>query len=61
MNAAVYTKFNGEIKVQRVEKPQLDPTNEDHKDSIIVQVKATGVCRSDWVSATTTVLLFIYF
>lgn len=43
MKAAVYSSFNGPITVKSIRRPSL-------KDelSIIVQVMATGVCRSDW-------------
>mmetsp|Transcript_16406 Transcript_16406/g.33824 ORF Transcript_16406/g.33824 Transcript_16406/m.33824 type:complete len:382 (-) Transcript_16406:90-1235(-) len=43
MNAAVYKKFNEPIEILSVPRPKLNvPT------SVIVQVMATGVCRSDW-------------
>lgn len=43
MKAALYSDFNARIKVTSVPKPKLNsPT------SVIVQVMATGVCRSDW-------------
>ena len=43
MQAAVYKKFNEPIEILTVPRPKLTaPT------SVIVQVMATGVCRSDW-------------
>ena len=42
MKAAVYEKFQGPISVQHVE----DPKPNDH--GVIISVKATGLCRSDW-------------
>lgn len=42
MKAAVYEKFQGPISVQNVE----DPKPNDH--GVIISVKATGLCRSDW-------------
>ena len=43
MKAAVYHEFSGPINYRSVPKPTLtSPT------SIVVQVMATGVCRSDW-------------
>jgi len=42
MNAAVYTSFGGPIRVQRVPIPQVPD------DGVLIQVQATGVCRSDW-------------
>ena len=43
MNAAVYKEFNGPITIMSVPKPKLNSST-----SVIVQVMATGVCRSDW-------------
>lgn len=43
MEAAVYTEFGGKIAVKTV----LRPTLQDDF-SVIVNVMATGVCRSDW-------------
>ena len=42
MKAAVYDKFGGTISVRDVEEPEITA------DSVIVQVMATGICRSDW-------------
>lgn len=43
MNAALYRSFGGPIRVERVPIPTVPPT-----DGVLLQVKATGVCRSDW-------------
>lgn len=43
MKAAVYKKFNEPIEILSVPKPKIRSP-----DSVIVQVMATGVCRSDW-------------
>ena len=43
MKAAVYKEFNGPITIMSVPKPKLNSST-----SVIVQVMATGVCRSDW-------------
>ena len=42
MKAAVYEKFKGEISVKEVPSP----TPAIH--GVIVKVKATGMCLSDW-------------
>ena len=42
MRAAVYTEFHGDIVVRSVPKPSAPP------GGVLVAVKATGVCRSDW-------------
>ncbi|MEL4455679.1 zinc-dependent alcohol dehydrogenase family protein [Lutimonas vermicola] len=42
MKAAVYETFQGPISVQNVE----DPKPNDH--GVVISVKATGLCRSDW-------------
>ncbi len=42
MRAAVFEKFQGEISIQNVP----DPTPKE--DGVVVQVTATGLCRSDW-------------
>jgi len=42
MKAAVFEKFQGQITIQNV----TDPTPKD--TGVIVKVKATGLCRSDW-------------
>ena len=43
MKAAVYRSFGGPIRVENVPIP---PPPE--RDGVVIQVKATGVCRSDW-------------
>ena len=42
MKAIIYEKFQGPINIQNV----LDPTPRNH--GVVVKVKATGLCRSDW-------------
>jgi len=42
MKAAIYDSFGGPITIQEVATPQLP------NDGVIIQVMATGVCRSDW-------------
>jgi alcohol dehydrogenase len=42
MRAALYEEFTGPVHVQRVADPQ--PT----RRGVIIQVGATGLCRSDW-------------
>lgn len=42
MQAAVYEEFNGPIRVRQVARPTC-PT-----DGVVIEVRATGVCRSDW-------------
>lgn len=42
MKAAIYHQFSGPVSVERVE----DPTPSKH--GVVLQVKATGLCRSDW-------------
>ncbi len=42
MKAAVYETFQGPISIQNVE----DPVPKNH--GVIVSVRATGLCRSDW-------------
>eukprot|EP00977_Amphora_coffeiformis_P006878 scaffold1506_cov179-Amphora_coffeaeformis.AAC.15 len=42
MKAAVYRQFGGPIRVENVPIPKCPA------DGVIVQVKACGVCRSDW-------------
>lgn len=42
MTAAVYQSFGGPIRVERVPVPRAPA------DGVVLQVKATGVCRSDW-------------
>ena len=42
MKAAIFRKFSGPISVEEVPDPELPP------DGAIIQVGATGLCRSDW-------------
>ena len=42
MNAAVFKEFQGPISIQNVP----DPSPKHH--GVIIKVKATGLCRSDW-------------
>lgn len=42
MRAAIYEKFQGPITIQNV----VDPTPKNH--GVVIKVKATGLCRSDW-------------
>ena len=42
MKAAIFHEFRGTITVESVE----DPTPSD--DGVVIEVKATGLCRSDW-------------
>ncbi|KAL7562411.1 hypothetical protein ACA910_007722 [Epithemia clementina (nom. ined.)] len=42
MEAAVYDAFGGPIRIRRVPLPTCP------RDGVIVHVRATGVCRSDW-------------
>ncbi|NNE34432.1 MAG: alcohol dehydrogenase catalytic domain-containing protein, partial [Rhodothermales bacterium] len=42
MRAALFDQFGGEIRVECVADPEPRP------DDIVVQVKANGICRSDW-------------
>ena len=42
MRAAVYSAFGGPITVQELPKPEAPP------GGVLIEVKATGVCRSDW-------------
>jgi alcohol dehydrogenase len=42
MKAAVYETFKGPINIQNVP----DPVPTDH--GVVIQVKANGICRSDW-------------
>jgi len=42
MRAAVYEEFKGPISVQTVADPTPSPTG------IVLEVKACGICRSDW-------------
>eukprot|EP00957_Ditylum_brightwellii_P111308 8488457-Ditylum_brightwellii.AAC.1 len=42
MRAAVYEKFGGPIQIRNIPIPTPPP------NGVLIQVKATGVCRSDW-------------
>jgi alcohol dehydrogenase len=42
MKAAVYNTFNGFIKITQVDDPVLTETE------AIIEVRASGICRSDW-------------
>lgn len=42
MKAAVYEKFGGSITIEDVPDPQVPI------DGVVIRVKATGICRSDW-------------
>ena len=43
MKAAIYESFNEEISIQNVPIPKLQ-----HSNGVLIQLMATGVCRSDW-------------
>ena len=42
MKAAVYSTFNGAIEIKQVDDPVVTETE------AIIEVKASGICRSDW-------------
>ena len=42
MRAIIYESFGGPLSIQNV----LDPSPSD--DGVVIKVKATGLCRSDW-------------
>ena len=42
MKAAYYSTFNGKIEIKQVEDPVVTKTD------AIIEVKASGICRSDW-------------
>jgi alcohol dehydrogenase len=42
MKAAVYNTFNGAIEIKQVDDPVVTETE------AIIEVKASGICRSDW-------------
>jgi alcohol dehydrogenase len=42
MRAAIYNEFSQPLTVQNVPDPTPD------KDSVVIRVRATGLCRSDW-------------
>ena len=45
MRAAVYRSFGGPITVEEIPVPSI---TENGDDAVLIQVLATGVCRSDW-------------
>ncbi|KAG7351716.1 alcohol dehydrogenase [Nitzschia inconspicua] len=47
MRAAIFRSFGGPIEIEEVDRPTIDKEEED-ANSVILQVMATGVCRSDW-------------
>ena len=42
MKAAIYRAFSGPISVEDVEQPEAD------EHGVVLEVRANGVCRSDW-------------
>jgi alcohol dehydrogenase len=42
MRAALYDAFEGPITIQEVPDPTPEP------DGVVIRVKATGICRTDW-------------
>jgi len=42
MKAALYESFNTPLSIKNVPDPVPDP------DGVVIRVKATGICRSDW-------------
>jgi alcohol dehydrogenase len=42
MQAAIYYKFGDPIRIETIPIPECPP------DGVLIQVKAVGVCRSDW-------------
>lgn len=42
MKAALFTSFQSRLKIENVPDPILS------EDSVVIRVKATGICRSDW-------------
>lgn len=42
MKVAIYHDFNGSISIENVNDPVLD------EEGVIIEVKASGICRSDW-------------
>ena len=42
MKAAIYKAFNGEIKIEQLDDPVMGEAD------AIIEVKASGICRSDW-------------
>ena len=55
MRAAIYRNFGGRIEIESVLRPSLSAPSssksgeyDSNDDAVILQVMATGVCRSDW-------------
>jgi alcohol dehydrogenase len=42
MKAALFTQFRSPLRVVEVDEPVL------HDDAVVIDVRACGVCRSDW-------------
>ena len=42
MKAVVFESFGGKLNIQDVNKPM------PKSHGVVIRVKATGVCRSDW-------------
>ncbi len=42
MKAAIFREFQGPITVEQVSDPVVD------EDGVVIEVKANGICRSDW-------------
>lgn len=42
MKAAFFSEYKGKITIEQLPEPELP------KDGVLVKVKATGICRSDW-------------
>ncbi|MBN2129160.1 MAG: alcohol dehydrogenase catalytic domain-containing protein, partial [Sedimentisphaerales bacterium] len=42
MRAVVFDSFGGPLRVAQVADPEV------HDDGVVIQVKASGLCRSDW-------------
>ena len=42
MRAAIYEEFSQPLTIQNVPDPTPD------KDGVVIRVRATGLCRSDW-------------
>lgn len=47
MKAAVYKNFSGPITIESIPRPTLNNNNGNDNDGIMLQVMATGICRSD--------------
>jgi alcohol dehydrogenase len=42
MKAVLFTEFGGQLSLQEVQDPVVP------EDGVVIQVKANGICRSDW-------------